>query len=157
MRIASVSAVLAFLLVVSLSARAENAAPYSGMQVIDTDTPILEYQDALIEAVEANGMGVVAQACADCGASAALGKEIPKNRVIMVFHPRFAVRMLEASVPAGIEAPLRLYLTEQDDGTARLTYRLPSHVFGAYEVEALDELGRDLDEIIADIVADAES
>lgn len=156
MRIASASAVFAFLLVISLSAHAENATPYSGMQVIEIDTPILEYQDALIEAVEANEMGVVAQACADCGARAALDKEIPKNRVIMVFHPRFAVRMLEASVPAGIEAPLRLYLTEQDDGTARLTYRLPSHVFGAYEVEALDEMGTELDDIIARIVADAE-
>lgn len=155
MRAASASAVFALLLVASWPAHAENATPYSGMQIIDTGTPILEYQDALVEAVQANKLGVVAQACADCGAKAALDKEIPKNRVIMVFHPRFAVRMLEASVPAGIEAPLRLYLTEQDDGTARLTYRLPSHVFGAYEVEALDEMGRELDEIIARIVADA--
>ncbi len=148
-------AVLALLLFFSMSANAENPAPYSGMQSIDTGVLILEYQDSLLQAVAANDMGVVAQACADCGAKAALDKEIPKNRVIMIFHPRFAIRMLEASVAAGIEAPLRLYLTERDDGTARLTYRLPSHVFGAYEIEALDEMGRELDEIIARIVADA--
>jgi len=73
----------------------------------------------------------------------------------MIFHPRFAVRMLKASVAAGIEAPLRLYLTENVDGTARLTYRLPSHVFGAYDVPALDVMGRELDRIVAKIVADA--
>jgi uncharacterized protein (DUF302 family) len=100
-------------------------------------------------------MGVVARACADCGAKAALGKKIPKNRVVMVFHPRFAVRMLEASVAAGIEAPLRLYLTEAKDGTATLTYRLPSHVFGIYEVPALDAMGKELDQIIAKIISAA--
>ena len=52
----------------------------------------------------------------------------------MVFRPDYAVRMLKASEAAGIEAPLRLYLTERPDGRARLTYRLPSHIFGVYEV-----------------------
>ena len=60
-------------------------------------------------------MGIVAQACADCGANA-IGVTIPGNRVIMVFRPDFAVRMLDASVAAGIEAPLRLYVTERPDG-----------------------------------------
>jgi uncharacterized protein (DUF302 family) len=155
MRLASILGALVVMSVITISAKAENPTPYSGMQSVETGIPILDYQEALIEAVSANNMGVVAQACADCGAKAALGKEIPKNRVIMVFHPRFAVRMLEASVAAGIEAPLRLYLTEQEDGTAKVTYRLPSHVFGAYEVDALDEMGRELDEIFARIVADA--
>ncbi|MDZ7839916.1 MAG: DUF302 domain-containing protein [Gammaproteobacteria bacterium] len=155
MRFTLTAAVLALLLAASMSANADDRNPYSGMQSVDTGVPILEYQESLLEAVKANDMGVVAQACADCGAKAVLGKDIPRNRVIMIFHPRFAVRMLEASVAAGIEAPLRLYLTEQEDGTARLTYRLPSHVFGAYEVAALDELGRELDGTIARIVDDA--
>ena len=63
--------------------------------------------------------------------------------------------MLKASIAAGIEAPLRLYLTENTDGTARLTYRLPSHIFGAYQVPALDAMAKDLDRIVANIVADA--
>jgi hypothetical protein len=37
-----------------------------------------------------------------------------------------------------------------------MTYRLPSHVFGAYEINALDELGTELDDILARIVAEAE-
>ncbi|MBS1269355.1 MAG: hypothetical protein MAG794_00305 [Gammaproteobacteria bacterium] len=155
MRIAYAITGVAALFVLSLSVRAENPTPYAGMRIIDTDTPIAEYQEKLLGAIQANKMGIVARACADCGAKAVLDKEIPKNRVIMIFHPRFAVRMLEASVAAGIEAPLRLYLTEQDDGTAKLTYRLPSHIFGAYEVDALDKLGEDLDGVVARIVAEA--
>ena len=45
--------------------------------------------------------------------------------------------------------------TENADGTATLTYRLPSHTFGAYQVPALDAMAKDLDRIVANIVADA--
>ena len=99
-------------------------------------------------------MGLVAQACANCGAKS-IGVTIPGNRVFMVFRPDFAVRMLAASEAAGVEAPLRLYVTEQPDGTAHLSYRLPSHTFGDYQLEELDKLGGELDLILAQIVKDA--
>ncbi len=134
--------------------RAEKRAPYSGMRSVETYRPFAGYVARLKAAVRANRMGIVAHACATCGAKA-IGVTIPGNHVVMIFHPRFAVRMLKASIAAGIEAPLRLYLTENADGTARLTYRLPSHTFGAYQVPALDAMAKDLDRIVANIVADA--
>jgi uncharacterized protein (DUF302 family) len=133
---------------------AENPTPYSGTKVIETGSPFAAFVKKLTAAVSANKMGLVAQACADCGAKS-IGVAIPGNRVIMIYRPDFAVRMLEASVASGIEAPLRLYVTERPDGTANLTYRLPSHVFGAYQVAALNEMGKELDVIVAKIVADA--
>ncbi len=136
------------------SAAAADPTPYSGTQVIDTGKPFDAFVEALRQAVSAHRMGIVAEACAHCGAES-IGVTIPGNRVIMIFKPQFAVRMLDASVPAGIEAPLRLYVTEQSDGSARLTYRLPSHVFGAYDVAALDEMAAELDLILAGIVGDA--
>ncbi len=60
--------------------------------------------------------------------------------------------MLAASTAAGIEAPIRIYVTE---GTATVTYRLPSHVFGAYDVPALTELGGELDVLVDKVLADA--
>jgi uncharacterized protein (DUF302 family) len=75
--------------------------------------------------------------------------------VVGVYHPRFAVRMLKASVPAGIEAPLRFYITENPDGTATLTYRKPSATFAPYKSEALDEMAKELDVIFAGIASDA--
>ena len=99
-------------------------------------------------------MGIVGNACATCGAKN-IGVTIPGNRVMMIFNPHFAVRMLKASEAAGIEAPVRLYITEQPNGKARLTYRLPSHVFGAYKVPALDEMAKELDIIFERIVRQA--
>lgn len=98
-------------------------------------------------------MGIVSVGCATCGAKA-IGVTIPGNWVIMIYNPHFAVRMLKASVAAGVEAPLRLYVTENKDGTAKLSYRLPSHVFAPYGVAALNTVSKELDTIVAKIVAD---
>lgn len=148
-------AVLPLVLVLSglltLTAQAETSTPYGGTQVIETGKPFESYVTSLKAAISANKMGIVAEACATCGAKS-IGLTIPGNRVIMIFNPRFAVRMLAASEAAGIEAPLRLYVTEQQNGQAHLTYRLPSAVFGAYGVADLDAMGKELDGILANIV-----
>ena len=106
------------------------------------------------KAVTDHKMGLVAQGSASRGA-AARGVKIPGNAVLMVFRNDFAVRMLKASVPAGIEAPLRIYVTENADGTASLTYRRPSAVFAPYSSPALDDMARELDVIFQNIVRDA--
>ena len=74
---------------------------------------------------------------------------------IMVFRNDYAVRTLEASVAAGIEAPLRLYLTENANGTATLSYRQPSAVFRPYRHPALERLAAELDGVLERIAADA--
>jgi len=136
------------------SAMAGNPTPYSGTRVIKTGKPFAAYLTSLKGAIRANKLGIVAEACATCGAKA-IGVTIPGNRVVMVFSPTFAVRMLKASEAAGIEAPLRLYVTEQPDGTAKLTYRLPSHVFAPYATADLDAMAIELDRVFAKIVKQA--
>lgn len=91
------------------------------------------------EAVKAGKMAVVTAASASEGAKAQ-GFAIPGNRVVGVFRNDFARRMLAASVPAGIEAPIRFYLTENADGTATLSYRKPSAVFAPYYDAAAPDL-----------------
>ncbi len=139
---------------VATGASAEVATPYSGSKVIDTGIAFPAYLEKLKAAISANKMGLVGSACATCGARA-IGVTIPGNRVYMIFAPQFAVRMLKASVAAGIEAPIRLYVTENADGNARLTYRKPSHVFAPYKVKQLDDLARELDVIFEAIVGQA--
>jgi uncharacterized protein (DUF302 family) len=111
----------------------------------------------LEEAVKANKMGLVTAASASDGAKAQ-GFTIPGNRVIGVFRNDFARRMLAASVPAGIEAPIRFYVTENQDGTATLSHRKPSTVFAPYFEGAtpdLKTLAGELDGIFATIAAAA--
>ena len=66
--------------------------------------------------------------------------------------------MLAASVAAGIEAPIRMYVTDDGDGTATLSYKTPSHVFAPYMDDGgpdLAELAAELDEIFSRIAAQA--
>ena len=108
----------------------------------------------LEQAIADNEMGLVTQASASAGA-ARRGVTIPGNRVVGVFRNDFAVRMLAASVSAGIEAPLRFYLVEAADGKATLAYRKPSAVFAPYGNADLDRMASELDSIFAAIAAQA--
>jgi uncharacterized protein (DUF302 family) len=108
----------------------------------------------LEQAVQANGLLLIAKPSASRNA-AARGVHIPGNAVILTFNNDFALRLLQTSVPAGFEAPMRLYVTENPDGTARVAYRTASALFAPYSVPALDPLARDLDHLLGKIVADA--
>jgi uncharacterized protein (DUF302 family) len=139
----------------AMAAEAANPTPYPGTQIIKTGYSYKDLVGRLDAAVKANKMGLVTRASATVGAQKVLKKTIPGNMVVGVYRPDFAVRMLEASVPAGIEAPLRFYITENSDGSATLTYRTPSAVFAPYEVPALDAMATELDAIFEKIAKDA--
>jgi uncharacterized protein (DUF302 family) len=62
--------------------------------------------------------------------------------------------MLEASVPAGIEAPIRFYIVENADGSASLSYQMPSAVFAPYGGADLDAMAQELDQIWQKIIDD---
>lgn len=108
-------------------------------------------------AVKANKMGLVTSASASAGAKAQ-GIEIAGNQVFGVYRNDFARRMLAASIPAGIEAPIRFYVTEGDDRKATLSYKTPGSVFASYFEGAgpeLRTLAAELDVIFARIADDA--
>lgn len=133
---------------------ADNHADYPGNITVNTSVSFDTLATRVEQAVASHKMGLVAQASASRGA-AKRGVKIPGNLVLMVFRNDYAVRMLNASVAAGIEAPLRIYLTENSDGTSSLTYRKPSAVFAPYANRELDKMAAELDGIFARIVADA--
>lgn len=143
------------LLAAALLAR---SAPAPGQPIDTASVKSRNGFDATVARLEKsiadNKMGLVAQASASRGA-AARGVKIPGNAVLMVFRNDYAVRMLAASVPAGIEAPLRIYVTEDADGKASVSYRRPSAVFAPYRNAELDRLARELDPVFETIVKDA--
>ncbi|MFY0992074.1 DUF302 domain-containing protein [Halomonas sp. C05BenzN] len=126
---------------------ADTPWPEQGWKVIPTSFAYAELLDALHAAVEAEGMFVVTEA-GPTEAAARRGESIPGNRVVGVFRNDFAVRTLRLSVPAMIEAPIRFYVTENEDGSATLSWKAPSHVLAPYVEEGgeeLAEIGRELD------------
>lgn len=136
-------------------ALADNPMPYPGTVTTKTGHAYTALIGQLEKAIKANKMGLVTRASATVGAKNVLKMTIPGNMVIGVYHPRFAVRMLKASVASGIEAPLRFYITENADKTATLTYRKPSSTFAPYQSAALDKMAAELDVIFDKIAKQA--
>lgn len=152
MTLSPLAAVAAVALLFAAPAQAQSSPPEP--QTVATSHSFEDLLGRLRDAITANKMGIVAEACASCAAKGR-GVEIPGNAVVMAFRNDFAVRMLEASVPAGIEAPLRFYVTEEPDGTAMLRYPLPSAVFAPYGGAELQAMAAELDTIWQRISQDA--
>lgn len=135
----------------------ESVAPRAGWAVHDTAHPYAALLERTRAAVRAEGMFLVTEA-GPTEAAAGRGIEIPGNRVIGVFRNDYAVRAIRLSVPAMIEAPIRLYVTEDGDGSATLSYKTPTAVFAPYAAEggdALAALAAELDAVFAAIAARA--
>ena len=145
-------------LVLSLVACSATASPAEreGWAVIETSHAYQDLVDRVKTATKANKMGVVTEA-GPTEAAANRGVTIPGNRVIGVYNNDFAVRMLEASEAAMIEAPIRFYVTEQEDGTATPSYKTPSLVFSPYAEDSPEVMiiAKELDVVFEKIAEDA--
>lgn len=138
-------------------AEVADLAPRDGWAVTPTEYDFDTLVDRVRASVKTEGLAVVTQA-GPTGAAKSRGITIPGNRVIGAFNNVFAVRILKASTSAMIEAPVRLYVTENNDGTATVSYKLPSAVFAPYADEGgadLEAAAAELDTIFAAIAAGA--
>jgi uncharacterized protein (DUF302 family) len=136
------------------AAAAAGEWPHPGTKSLASEKSFAQLVTALNAAIKDSGLFAVTKASASAGAKRR-GIDIAGNMVIGVFRNDYAVRMLEASTEAGIEAPLRFYLTDDGDGSATLTYRTPSAVFAPYGKAALDEMAGELDVIFGAIAEKA--
>jgi uncharacterized protein (DUF302 family) len=139
------------------AAAAELPDTRPGWVIERTEQGYAELIENVDGAVATSPLNVVTRASATIGAKS-LGQDIPGNMVVGVFAPQFAIRLLEASLAAGIEAPPRLYITENPDGTATLSYKTAGHVLAPYAEEGgetLKGLSAELDTILARIAEQA--
>ncbi len=144
------------LCLMALPAWADSTEPLSGWAIYPSDKSYDQLVADTKTAVKENGLIVVTQA-GPTKAAAARGITIPGNRVIGAFNNDYAVRVLQTSVNAMIEAPIRFYVTENDDGTATLSYKTPGFVFAPYVYEGGDPLREIASELDIKFQAVAES
>lgn len=130
---------LILLVAVPFLAGAGEIGERPGWRVIETDLDHIAVRERLLAAVPEEGMGVVTQN-GPTGMALQRGIEIPENHIVGVFNNVYAVRILELSTAAMIEAPIRFYITEDDAGTITLSWKTPSHVFEPYFEEGGDDL-----------------
>ncbi|MFK7942710.1 MAG: DUF302 domain-containing protein [Paracoccaceae bacterium] len=134
-------------LMFATSAFAGNTIPERpGWAVHPTTAAYAELVERMKPAIKAEGMGLVTQA-GPTGAAKNRGITIPGSRVFGVFNNKFAVRTIRTSVSAMIEAPIRMYVTSNPDGTATLSYKKPTMVLSPY----FDEGGEDLRQIAEEL------
>lgn len=113
--------------------------------------PFARVAEALERAIADQKMVLVCHANAQRGA-ATRGVTIKGNQVMMVFRNDLAVRLLAADPEAGFEAPIRIYLYENPDGTATVSYVPPTVVFARYRHPDVHAIARELDPIFKAIV-----
>jgi len=127
------------------------AAAQDGRITVKSTAPFGRVAEALERAVTDEKMGLVCHANAQ-RAAAGRGVTIKGNQVLMVFRNDFAVRLLAADPAAGFEAPIRIYIYENGDGTATVSYTPPSAVFSPYRHPEVQAVARELDPIFRAIV-----
>jgi uncharacterized protein (DUF302 family) len=147
--------ILAATLLLLLAVTPAGAEPLPGTVTQEVAIPFAELDRKMEDAVSSNGLSVVAR-LSPSETAAGRGIRIPGNIMLMVFNNPFALRVLSASLAAGYEAPLRIYLAEKEDGKGTVvTYRLPSVLFRPYGSAELDAIGVELDGIMRRIVTTA--
>lgn len=125
-----------------------------GKVVLTSPAPFARVAAALEQAIADHQMGLVCRANAQQGA-AARGVTIRGNQVFFVFRNDFAVRLIQADPRAAFEAPIRVYLYENPDGSATLAYLKPSTLFGAYAHPEVARVGAELDPLFERIAGQA--
>lgn len=149
---------LAFALaLLAAPATADSISPRDGWAVHASEKSFDTMVQAVKTAAADNNLGVVTQA-GPTDAAKARGITIPGNRVIGLFNNVYAVRILGLSTAAMIEAPIRVYVTEEPDGTTLLSYKIPSHVFAPYTEDAgadLTAAALELDALFAAVATQA--
>lgn len=143
---------LALLLVLGIAPAP--AFAQGGRVTLVSRAPFSRVAAALEAAIAEQNMVLVCRADAQRGA-AARGVTIKGNQVFMVFRNDFAVRLLAADPAAGFEAPIRIYLYENPDGTATVGYLPPSVVFAPYPSSEVRAVAHELEPIFKTIVTRA--
>ena len=119
-----------------------------GWRSMATDMSYEELAESVKDSASTVELAVVTEA-GPTEAAKERGIEIPGNCVIGVFNNDFAVRILALSKAAMIEAPMRMYVTENEDGSATLSWKRPVSILKDYE----DEGGAELTAIAEDLDA----
>jgi uncharacterized protein (DUF302 family) len=70
-------------------------------------------------------------------------------------HPLTAERMTRHRLAAGLYAPLRIVLYEEEQGRAVFEYDLPTSLFSQFGDERVAKTGRELDEELKEVLMTA--
>lgn len=126
----------------------ESVGPYPGTVSLACSYSLTDAVRRLEKAVRANGMTLVHTV--NSGGHGQSGVS-----VILVSSSDYWGRILKVNQLAGMEMPIRLYVTDTGNRTSAVIYRTPSSIFALYDTAELDRIAIELDQLFAKIVDDA--
>ena len=126
----------------------EAVGPYPGTVSLASSYALADAVRRLEKAVRANGLTLVQTV--NSGGRGQTGVS-----VILVSSSDYWGRILKLNQLAGMEMPIRIYVTDTGNRTSAVIYRAPSSIFALYDSPELDRIAIDLDQIFAKIVDDA--
>ena len=91
----------------------------------------------------------------DHGALLRLAGQTKKAVQYLLGNPLFAIRMTQHDIRAGLYAPLRVLLYEDEDGKTCVEYDRPSSLFGQFGNASVTEVATMLDRKLEQLVAEA--
>lgn len=101
---------------------------------------------------QAGSSGFMIFAMYDHGALLNIRNAPRKAKQYVVGNPLIAARMTEHDIRAALYAPLRVLVYEDDDSQLNVEYDLPSTVFGQFHDAKVDEVAKELDGKLANLV-----
>lgn len=126
----------------------EAVGPYPGTVSLASSYPLADAVRRLEKSVRANGMTLVQTVNSG-------GRGQTAVSVVLVSSSDYWGRILKVNQLAGMEMPIRLYVTDTGNKTSAVIYRAPSSIFALYDSPELDRIAIDLDQLFAKIVDDA--
>lgn len=126
----------------------EAVGPYPGTVSLGSSYALTEAVRRVEKAVRANGLTLVQTV--NSGGRGQTGVS-----VILVSSSDYWGRILKVNQLAGMEMPIRIYVTDTGNRTSAVIYRAPSSIFALYDSPELDRIATDLDQVFAKIVDDA--
>ena len=133
-----------------------SGAVENGTRVVVSDYNYWTLISRLEAAIKKHKLRVVTRASVR-GAARQRKLGIPGNMVIGAFNDKYAARVMKANVAAGIETPIRFYITREENAkTTTLWFRRPSWVLSQYDRNgAMQAVAVELDAVMEKIVRDA--
>jgi uncharacterized protein (DUF302 family) len=109
---------------------------------------------ALLEAM-VGPSGFMLFRTSDHGALLRLAGQSKKAHQYLVGNPLFAIQMTQHDIRAGLYAPLRVLIYENEEGKTCVEYDTPSSLFGQFGSAKVTEVATMLDRKLEQLVADA--
>lgn len=82
-----------------------------------------------------------------------VGREIRGAKAYYIFRPNLGIPIFEHDYSAALEVPMKILIYDKGGNQTVIRYRKPSNALGDYS--GLDSLGKELDQLMENIVAAA--